>query len=163
MVGPAVPDNPRSWRLAGVAMQSAAELLWGRIDAAFRGSTGEQIQVIANWGGPALLLSGYAVENLLKGLRVKQISDSGGTPLVSSKAPAVVRVWGHNLPELAKSVGLHLGPHDAELVNTLWRNILWAGKYPTAGDGPGNRFVPRIGSNDSEMIRALIDRLNAMY
>jgi hypothetical protein len=49
------------------------------------------------------------------------------------------------------------------MLNTLWRNILWAGKYPTAGDGPGNRFIPRIGSDDSGRIRLLIDRLGPLY
>jgi hypothetical protein len=35
--------------------------------------------------GPALLLSGYCVENLLKGLRVKQILDNGVTPRFSDR------------------------------------------------------------------------------
>jgi hypothetical protein len=163
MVGPAIPDDPASWRAAGEAMQSAAELLWARIDVAFSGNTWDDIRVVTNWGGPALLLSGYAVENLLKGLRVKQIVEKGHTPLISSKAPVAVRVWGHNLPELAMSVGLDVKSYDSELLNTLWRNILWAGRYPTAGDGPGNQFIPRIGSNDSNQVRNLVDRLKALY
>src|SRR5687767_11726959 len=53
-----------------------------------------------------LLLAAFALENALKGTKVKQIRERGETPVVGPGRDSPQRVWGHDLPQLASDVGL---------------------------------------------------------
>jgi hypothetical protein len=168
MPGFAIPDDPQSWLVAADAMQSAAELIWAPVDASFasirdRKDTFQDLITIFTLSGPALLLSGYCVENLLKGLCVKRILKAGGTPRFAARAPSSTKVWGHDLPALALSAGVRKGVASPELLSTLQQNIEWAGKYPIAGETPAAGFVPRVSSSDSSEIRTLVAKLRGLY
>jgi len=115
--------------------------------------------------GPAfLLLCAFAVENALKGTRVKQIRRAGSVPKVSKPRRGTydaMVVWGHDLPALAHTVGLVTDEVDAEMLHTLKRNIEWAGRYP-GPSGVGDWFVPRHGTNDLRVISSLIRRIRKL-
>jgi hypothetical protein len=111
-----------------------------------------------------LLLSAFAVENALKGTRVKQIRRRGAVPNVSNRGSDAAdsnRVWGHDLPALAKSVGLVTDDIDDQMLKTLKANIEWAGRYP-APSGAGKWFVPTHGTDDLRRITSLIRRIRAL-
>jgi hypothetical protein len=159
--------KPASWYRTSSALLAAARTLWPKarigvqrngkfFPTAFRGSM--QLSPVF------LLLSAFAVENALKGTKVKQIRRAGGFPKVSKPRKGLsdpMVVWGHDLPALAKSVGLKTDVIDDEMLHTLKRNIEWAGRYP-GPSGTGDRFVPRHGTDDFQRIRSLIRRIRKL-
>lgn len=156
-----------SWYSASAALLAAAKTLWPKARTPFRrkGSLDKHSFRTFTQHAPAfLLLSAFAVENALKGTRVKQIRRARGIPTVARpkrNAGGPNYVWGHDLPALARSIGLQTDNADDELLNTLKRNIEWAGRYP-GPSGVGEGFVPRHGSQDLRRITSLIRRIKRL-
>jgi hypothetical protein len=108
------------------------------------------------------LLAAFALENALKGTLVRQLLARGETPIFDGGGRSSAKVWGHELRQLAESVGLTLSRSERFFLESLERSVEWSGRYP----GPGKRrYKPDpapIGSDDHRLLVALIDRIRAL-
>jgi hypothetical protein len=118
----------------------------------------------------AVMLWGFAVENVLKGLIVAA-DDSA----VTVDGMAVGFVWqgkrGHDLRWLARRAGVSMvSPEEEAILEKLSHATRWSGRYPlpnqlgdqrTATEGEGERRGPRsIDGEELAVIRALYQRLH---
>ncbi|HLQ24803.1 MAG TPA: hypothetical protein VK138_02870 [Acidiferrobacterales bacterium] len=74
------------------------------------------------FSGVALMLAGFAIENLMKGLLVQKqspVNEKGKFELVS-----------HDLLKLAKDVSLPLTEDECRLLEKLGEFLTWTGRYP---------------------------------
>jgi len=148
----------------------SAKTLWPKVRSIFGDGekqpilTGRMLRESGQHAPPFLLLSAFAVENALKGTKVKQILRRGDVPTFSARSKDANKpenVWGHDLPALAKDVGLTTDQLDDQMLYVLTRNIEWAGRYPGT-DGKGGWFIPRYGSKDLQHIVRLINRIKRL-
>lgn len=161
--------DPASWYERSDGLVAAATTLWPKVLAMLSLREGDllfpnQLKDFAQHGPPFLLLAAFAVENALKGTKVKQILSRGGEPAFSkAKKNDPNRVWDHELVELAKDVGLVMDQQDEAMLHVLTRNIQWAGRYPgTEASRPEAWFVPRYGSDDLARISSLVERIKRL-
>ncbi len=75
----------------------------------------------------ALLLIGYGIENLLKGLWVNK-NNPNKEQVESDRINS--RIATHNLSELAKEIGLDLSEEEISTLNVFREIIEWRGRYP---------------------------------
>jgi hypothetical protein len=105
------------------------------------------------------MVAGFAVENALKAIRVKQDPSS-----VTKGQPGdfgiskVVKT--HDLKGLAKAASIALSASETDLIERLEAFLVWAGRYPVAATTTaGQAAVQVIWGTDQRDIRALFDRL----
>jgi len=144
-------------------LMAAARTIWPKVKAVFkkpgRKLHRHEFRGFVQHGPPFLLLCAFAVENALKGTRVRQIRRGKGTPVFAPGRTAD-HVWGHDLPQLARAVGLSTSPEEDELLHVLVRNIEWAGRYPrTLDPKKGAAFVQRYGPDDLQRVARFIARV----
>ena len=77
-----------------------------------------------------LMLSSYAIENLLKAVIIKkQRNELRNTKNADTKLPSILKK--HNLYELAKQAGLRNLPlNNEEYLRKLTRHVEWYARYP---------------------------------
>lgn len=85
----------------------------------------------------ALLLLGYAIENLLKGLILQ-----AGKAMIEQGEKQPGEITGHDLGKLAESAGEHPSAKEAELLARLTTYTVWRGKYPVPIDDKGYHHLP---------------------
>lgn len=76
----------------------------------------------------AFMLAGFALENLIKGLRVAQLNSESPVTEEDPRFKALTAT--HDLPRLAREAGI---PTDHTVVEALWtltEHIFWVGRYP---------------------------------
>jgi hypothetical protein len=74
---------------------------------------------------PSVMLSGFALENLLKGILVARDPSRVGSP-------QKLFDWGHNLVTLAADANIALSADEDRVMRRLTDYTTWAGRYPTA-------------------------------
>ncbi len=115
-----------------------------------------------------LMLYGYAIENLCKGVIVGSISAKDRRRLrEEGRLPKQLKT--HNLLRLVKSTGLEVDLEDEDILRRMERSTLWEGRYPVPGlsDGVGPQKFSNgkrysmswLGLGDIERSRRLIERL----
>ena len=70
-----------------------------------------------------LMLSGFALENLLKGILVAR------EPTLTDKIVSK-KIKHHKLEDLFKLVGIEIDETESVMVERLTESIIWAGRYP---------------------------------
>jgi hypothetical protein len=113
-------EYPEAWRRQGKGLLCSSEALWGHAHH----STPEALSMPA-----ASLLGGYALENLLKGLRVKQLRAAGESIFVEGRLRQ--ELTRHDLITLAEAAGVPLARHERFLRERLTVTITWGGRYIT--------------------------------
>ena len=108
----------------------------------------------------ASLLGGYALENLLKGLRVKQLRAAGETIVVKGRLRR--ELTRHDLITLAEAAGVPLARHERFLLERLTVTITWGGRYIAPKD-VGETDSATMISTDREAIRLLAAKLDDMF
>jgi hypothetical protein len=84
-----------------------------------------------------LLVLGYCIENLIKGLCIQKEG--------AFKNNGEFRFKNHKLLDLLDKVDIHLSDEEIELTERLEQFIIWAGKYP--GPLVYSDLMPRTLSN----------------
>jgi hypothetical protein len=157
-------ELPSTWYRNSGALMAAARTLWPKVRAGFpkpgRRLYPRQFRDFQQHAPAFLLLCAFAVENALKGTKVKHIRKRESWPVFSAarQSPASDRVWGHDLPQLARDVRLETTADDDERLHVLQRNIEWAGRYPRP-EGKGSAFIQRYGADDLRQVVSLIARI----
>ena len=135
--------DPGTWLLCGRRLNRSAELVWSRFEA----GSGAKFQ--DDWGDlpAALMLAGFALENLAKGLVIR-------------KEPQRVRAeylarWtsgsGHELRELLAKADVTLEPAEVLVVRRLEMFAQWAGRYPVPRQFADNAPIDSLGHRPPEI------------
>ncbi len=158
-------ETRHTWEAAAAQLERAADLLWDQAEldaeSAAHVAVGEPVpQFVAP---VALLLAGFAVENLLKGYLITQ------KPALNAAGHFAHKT--HDLLELVEQVQVSITAGEHDLLERLEVFSTWAGRYPiplAADDllprtSPGGGFAPLTYStgSDREMWRGLMAKLRA--
>jgi hypothetical protein len=121
--------NPRKWYSKAMQLYNAAKALEDRVK--YESYQGKELPIVPPNMEERIkcvyfMLSGFAIENLFKGILVNR-----GQSCVSD-GKLIVKHWGknHRLVNLANLSELTLLPEDTLLLEILTQYILWAGRYP---------------------------------
>ena len=152
--------NPVAWALKADELISAFEILVTEFE-----ERAESAPSGPRFSSVALMLGGFAIEVLLKGL------------LVQKEAPINTKgkfIYGsHHLIQLAEDAELPLSEDERRLLEKLEEFLTWAGRYPISLESgpmrprktPSGGFAPRTYGNPSEdwpAIRTLIEKLRQL-
>jgi len=107
----------------------------------------------------ASLLGGYALENLLKGVRVKQLRAAKEPIFMNGRLRR--ELTRHDLVALARAAGVPLARHEKFLLERLTVTINWGGRYVAPKD-VGETDSATMISTDRESIRIFAMKLEAM-
>jgi hypothetical protein len=106
-------------------------------------------------GGVFLMLAGFAIEALLKGILI------AGNPTTVSQGRLPKWLLNHDLAGLMQRANVRLTEAEAELLRRLTEAVQWRGRYPVprhAGELPDSHSV---GISDVHTFRTLYDWLRA--
>jgi hypothetical protein len=148
-------NNLAHWQRTAESLVSAAQIL--------RTRSGDLRE--AHWGTlwPELMLWGFAVEDFLKALRLKNAIDSRNPDQLLFQNGAL-RARTHDLVRLAERAGFPLNPFQQNLLEQLTRAIRHGGRYPVPTNGELMSYYWYGQEGDDELdsiISALRDRLPA--
>jgi hypothetical protein len=76
----------------------------------------------------AFMLAGFAIENVLKGIRVQQLNAETQVTEGDKRIKSLTNT--HNLSKLATDAGLTVSSEESKLLVKLTDRILWSGRYP---------------------------------
>jgi hypothetical protein len=143
-------EYPEAWHRQGKGLLCSSEVLWGHAQH----STPEALSMPA-----ASLLGGYALENLLKALLVKQLRAAGESIVVKGRLRR--ELTRHDLIALAEAAGAPLARHERFLLERLTVTITWGGRY-IAPKEVGETDSATMISTDRETIRLFAAKLDDM-
>jgi len=110
-------EEPLHWALQADELTAAFDVLTADIQANLRSPRRG-----ARTTSVALMLAGFAIENLMKGLLVR-----GQTPLSED---GKFQLRSHDLFKLSSDAGLSLSDAEARLLERVQEFLMWAGRYP---------------------------------
>jgi hypothetical protein len=152
------------WLCKATELTKSADLLWAQfLDDLHAFQEGRKLEE-PFIGSVALMLYGFAIENLLKaGLAARGLAQSGSGNF-SLKS--------HLLIELSEQLGLSLSGEELQYLERLEHFIAWAGRYPIPlfaqdlyprqmNDG-GKYALYGASTRDAEAVRLLIDKIKAV-
>ncbi|WP_139198343.1 hypothetical protein [Syntrophus gentianae] len=152
------------WICKANELIKSADLLWaqffGDLKAFKEGSIKEEPFI----GSTALMLYGFAIENLVKaGLAARG---------AATTRKATFALKSHQLIELFEQLGLSLSKNDMEYLERLEHFMVWAGRYPiplTAQDLYPRQFCDGshcalhfVSTKDAEAVLMLIERVKTV-
>ena len=121
--------NPVFWALSSRSLKSSGDQLFEiYLAALIRLMDGEQLDESAGLGsvGPATLLYGLSLENILKAIIIKR----SGSPLDRGRLNRRWRRDSHNLVKLMDRAGIAADDQERDLAKRLSAFVEWAGRYP---------------------------------
>jgi hypothetical protein len=142
--------DPEAWRRQGQGLLYSSEALWGHAER----STPDARSLAA-----ASLIGGYALENLLKAVRVKQLQESGEPIFMKGRLRR--DLTGHNLVALATAARVPLAKHERFLLERLTVTINWGGRY-VAPKHVGETDSATMISTDRDAIQQFAWKLEMM-
>ncbi len=172
-------ENPERWMSSARNLLAASDRLWLSVQADLTGrqaspsqDAGDHADVAQSHDGPRepflqhaavyLMLAGFAVENALKAVRVKQ--EQAG---VTKAKPGVMAIskglLTHDLRRLAGDAGLSLSSAERNLLERLQAYLMWAGRYPVAATAQGQAAVQVIWGSDQAFIAKFFGRIESSF
>jgi hypothetical protein len=124
-------STPWDWLKKAQALRQASDYLFVRFEDE-QLAYDEQFERTASFeleppdDSVLMMLLGFAIENLLKGLYVSTLREA--------KAPRALKdldLPGHDLVEIANMVGVVLNERESAILAALRESILWYGRYPS--------------------------------
>jgi hypothetical protein len=172
-----VVNDSAAWIRTGTRLLESADVLWAEVEKAVE-ATNRMFDVVRQSQPGAkldieppqsphsaafLLLSGYAIEVLLKALAVRRRRVNGEN--VSTDSGEIIGIrTDHNLLELARQQlgNTAISVREQVVLLRLSEVILWGGRYPMPLKLPDKIDVLRVfswGSSDRDDVRELTDRI----
>ena len=115
---------PRVWLGQAQDLRLAARLLWHAHEQEFEKVTSAGRAETLGLGEIALMLMGFALEVLFKGILVARDPSLAGEGRLNGSLKS------HDLIALREAVGLDLPAHEAQLLERLSEAAIWMGRYP---------------------------------
>lgn len=121
-------ENAAIWALSARRLKQSADLLFDAhtVDLIALGNGSSPLALShLELAGPATLLFGLALENILKGIIIQRDPQ----PVVGGK----LRQWptnGHDLLRLAAAAAVALDQQESDLLRRAGAFVEWAGRYP---------------------------------
>ncbi len=137
--------KPESWALKAEFFRRTVEILWSafsqdhqklmkRIEEAMPGPANIEAADLKNlciFPGIYMLIAGYAIENLLKGVIAKKyLIPSKERPYPDMPKELPPELKSHNLVKLCEKAGLTYNSDEKEYLELLQKYVTWAGRYP---------------------------------
>lgn len=153
-------EMARGLQGAANSMRPTVLVFWRKVELASRNKAMNPfpeppLHILATYN----VLLGFVIENLLKGLIVKQRYDELAS-ILKTKPNLPELLNGHNLPMLAKRAGLDLSGAEKEFLSRLSTTVLWCGRYPVpikAGERPAGGLA--VGPADVENGETMASRI----
>jgi hypothetical protein len=155
--------EPGSWLSQATTLSRAAALVYDDLDEAIRDRrlaqpASRERRLLM---GPFMLLSGMAIENLLKSVLIlRDPSIATNTAILKNKWPG--RKDGHGLEQMAEDVALSLSAKERQLLKRLEIFVRWGGRYPVALSADAYRARRLFRPTDRDAIDTLSERLVAI-
>jgi len=171
--------DPSHWFYTAETLRIAADRLWNDwrdahaeilrlVGADARAELPAEVWQRGRFGLPALLLSGYAIENVLKGIRITQWRKSGCSPIAEGKLDNYFKK--HDLIGFANDAQIPLANAERQLLIRLEACVVWAGKYPIAKEAEPKELTQygvgphRVVTSDDQLaISLLYERLSEIF
>lgn len=129
--------HPELWTSRAQELAYAANVLYERASAATEivvkknppNGVPETQRLLSEMGmnSVAMMLAGFAMENMLKALRIAQLNSKSP---VRGNDPRVMKLLEtHNLGQLAKDAGIETNSIASEALETLRQFLEWTGRY----------------------------------
>ncbi|MCX5734999.1 MAG: hypothetical protein NTW68_11825 [candidate division NC10 bacterium] len=146
--------SPAGWLMAAAELRMSADLVGDRFaEAVGNWLEGREPGRYLHVGAVFLMLAGFAIEALLKGIVL------AGNPSTVSHGRLPKWLLNHDLSGLMQRANVPLTGDEDELLRRLVEAVQWRGRYPVprhAGELPDSHSV---GIPDVNAFRALYDRL----
>jgi hypothetical protein len=178
-------SDSTAWLATGKRLLASADLVWApaakaledfaelgrRAEAAggFLDVDARSILTDMSHGAVFRLLAGYAIENLLKGVRVRRLR-LNGERVTNDKGELVGLPLSHKYVEFArqefKQSNLTLSIMEEQLLRRLSLAVRWAGRYPIdRNPPPSNDWLAGLGSvsTDRDDAHALAKRIIELH
>jgi hypothetical protein len=136
--------DPTAWRASARRLHESAELLWRR----FAARSGAKWQ--DDWGDlpGALMLAGFALENLAKGLIIAREPERVRRDHLQKWSKGA----GHELGDLLRGAGVDVAAGgEALTIERLEYHARWAGRYPVPMWFPENAPLDSLGHRPLEI------------
>ena len=156
--------DPFFWLKQGKELDRAAMLIWAAVredlERISQFEVGAKIRLEqvphVNLGGVFWLNAGFALENLLKGIIVKDKPDS----VINGRITGPLKT--HNLSKLAKRASIDLNVVEAFYLWVGTQCVIWAGRYPSSMK-PEETAMHAFSESDVIAYRSLFDRLAGQF
>ena len=165
-------SRPEVWIAKAEELLAAAHILEPEVVKLWEAYTANQdepgqVPVPRNVQGPYFLLIAYAIENYCKAELIQQNIDELRNRLLTD-LPEYLK--GHNLVQLVRNMGLQIDLQEEDLLARLYRNSLWAARYPVPMEPDGMQAIRQFSDgrwyltayfvgSDVQRINLLVDRL----
>jgi hypothetical protein len=162
---PSVPNDydsrskdPESWYSVGYSLYFAAATLWKKLRPALmtweaKLAVTEEQERALRLRGPYAMLSGMAIEVILKGAIVEAMPP--GERIAPPK--------GHKLLVLSEKAGVKLNHEEADLLSRLTTFVEWGGRYPVATTSKKTAEPRILKSSDFTKIVGISSRIYRLH
>lgn len=149
-----VAQSPDSWLSIAYLLKRAADLVKVELRPIIESAaTDRQPYHDLMLSHPFMMLNGFAIENLIKGILF------GRKPEMASNGK--LNCGSHNLKGLSSEAGISLTTSEIDLLERLTIFTVWAGRYPTALKEENNTS-PHFNTTDLQEVDELYERLFQM-
>jgi len=128
-------SDPQLWKLYAKGLFDSAEVLraeyehqWSEAATPPLNGTDDEVR-LAFVHRSALLLYGFAIENLLKGLRVVAAGQRRRRHVQTLKQGIQLQLGGHDLVAIADAAAIPMSRAESELLRDLTEIVTWSGRY----------------------------------
>ena len=157
--------DPSAWRSVAFSLLFSAKELWDEIRQGLEEFEANGVEKLSERGsqqlrmrGPFYLLAGLAIENMLKAVIVKRMSDAK-KPVTEGDALRIYR-GNHDLVGISQQAKVPLSDDERQLLARMSTFVLWAGRYPVANTKEITAQERVTMSGDWGRISALIGRVD---
>ncbi len=171
-------EDPDGWMSSARNLLAASDRLWCSVQVDLsawqvtpshdRGHHADVAQIHAprepslRHAAVFLMIAGFAVENALKAVRVKQ--EKAGVTKAKAGAVGISRdLLTHDLLRLAREAGVTLSSPESDLLERLQAYLVWAGRYPVAATARGQAAVQIIWGSDQGVIAKFFARIESIF
>jgi hypothetical protein len=148
--------DPDAWFSVGFSLHLAATVLWKRLRPIFRKlrrpetKLTEREEMNLRLQGPFAMLSGMAIEAMLKGAIVR-----ANRPKMRRAPPAH-----HDLVKLSAEAKQDWNSAQVDLLRRLTTFILWGGRYPVATTSERTKAPRILKSSDYAAVTEIVSRVH---